>query len=353
MDATLGGPTDGRDPGRHPTVVLRCERRRRTVVSMDTSVALVAGSSRGLGLLVARELLDRGHRVAVCARDEAEVQRAAQMLSPHGTAYPYVCDVSSREQVDALVARVQQDLGPVDVLVTVAGVIQVGPAESMTHEHFAEAIGTMLWGPVHLAQAVLPGMRSRRRGHIGTVASIGGSVAPPHLLPYATAKFGAVGFSEGLTAELAGTGVTATTVIPGLMRTGSHENATFTGDHGAEYAWFAPGASLPLVSMDAERAARRIVSGVLAGRTHVILTPLATVGVRVHGVAPATTVKLLGVVNRLLPGAPAQPRSETIPGHQAKGRLAARSELGARAVETLTTWGTKSAKRFNERFSQR
>lgn len=314
---------------------------------MDTSVALVAGSSRGLGLLVARELLDRGHAVALCARDRAEVDRAAQLLARHGTVRPYVCDVGSRHEVDALVARVEQDLGPVDVLVSVAGVIQVGPAESMTHEHFEEAVATMLWGPVHLAWAVLPGMRSRGRGRIGTVTSIGGKVAAPHLLPYATAKFGAVGFTEGLAAELAGTGVSATTVVPGLMRTGSHERAMFTGDQAAEYAWFAPAATLPLLSMDAERAARRIVDGVLRGRAHVVLTPLAKVGMRVHGLMPSTTVHVMGLVNRVLPGAPVPAESATVPGHRAD-RL-----LGSEAIRAVATLGSRAAERFNQRSARR
>lgn len=312
---------------------------------MDTPVALVAGASRGLGLLIARELLRRGHTVAICARDRAELDRAAGLLAEHGPPAPvttYVCDVASREEVNALVTRVEQELGPIEVLVSVAGVIQVGPAESMTLEHFDEAIGVMLHGPVQLAWAVLPGMRQRGRGRIGTIASVGGTLAPPHLLPYATAKFGAVGFTEGLAAELAGTGVTATTVIPGLMRTGSHEQAMFTGDHGKEYAWFAPSASLPLLSMDAERAAATIVDGVLRGRRHVVLTPLAKIGMRVHGLAPTTTVAMLGLVNRLLPAAPDRPTS-TITGHQAQ------RVLDSRTVRALTTLGSRAARRFNER----
>lgn len=304
----------------------------------------MAGASRGLGLLIARELLDAGHDVAICSRDRQSVDRAAELLSPHGRVRAYVCDVGAREDVEELVASVEHELGSVDVLVSVAGTIQVGPAEVMTHEHFQEAITTMLWGPVQLAWAVLPGMRSRGRGRIGTIASVGGTLAPPHLLPYATAKFGAVGFSEGLSAELRGTGISATTVIPGLMRTGSHERAMFTGDQEAEYAWFAPSASLPGLSMNAERAAAKIVRGVLRGRSHVVLTPLAHVGMRFHGLAPATTVALLGVVNRLLPDAPQTPSPATIPGYEAGRRL------GSRTVRVLTTLGSRSAARLNERY---
>jgi len=310
---------------------------------MNAPVALVAGGSRGLGLLVARELLQRGHRVAICARTAEDVDEAAQILSAHGTVRGYTCDIAQRGEVEAMLASVQAELGEVDVLVTVAGIIQVGPAAAMTLDHFDQAIGTMLRGPVQLTWMVLPGMRARGFGRIGTVTSIGGVVAPPHLLPYATAKFGAVGFSSGLATELAGTGVTSTTIVPGLIRTGSHERALFTGDAGAEYAWFAPGASLPLLSMSAERVARAIVQGVLAGKPRVSLHPMTHVGTRVHGLAPATTVRALGVVGRLLPKGHPGPSGPTVSGRQAA------AQLSSRVVTGLTTLGSRAARRLNQR----
>lgn len=316
-------------------------------------VALVAGASRGLGLLIATELSSRGYDVAICSRTRAEVDRGAEMIRQvvaggGGGSVPqvrsYVCDVADREAVGQLVADVERDLGPVEVLMTVAGVIQVGPAETMTLEHFDQAVGTMLMGPVQLTWAVLPGMRARGRGRIGTVTSIGGKVAAPHLLPYDTAKFGAVGFTEGLAAELMGTGVTATTIVPGLMRTGSHERASFTGDHAAEFAWFGPAASLPLITMGAERAARKMVDGVLDGRPVVILTPMAWLGTRVHGLMPATTVRLMGLMNQLLPKAPGEADdSVAVEGRQTSS--ARRNPV----VRTLTTLGRRAARRFNEK----
>lgn len=313
---------------------------------MDAPLALVAGGSRGLGLLISRELLRRGHRVALCARTRAQVDAAVALLSEHGPVTGHVLDVGDRAAVQALVEDLERDHGPVEVLMSVAGVIQVGPAESMTAEHFDEAVQTMLMGPVNLTWAVLPGMRSRRSGRIGTIGSIGGVVAPPHLLPYAAAKFGAVGFSEGLSAELAGTGVTATTVVPGLMRTGSHEMARITGNQGAEYAWFAPAASLPLLSMDAERAARAIVVAVLSGRPRITLTWLAKVATRVHGLAPATTTRAMGLVTRLLPDAPTE-YTGTVLGHEAA------EKLGSRTVRVLTVLGSSAARRFNVRTGRR
>ena len=302
----------------------------------------MAGASRGLGLLVAKELLSRDFDVAVCARDAAELACAREMLSPFGTVRDYVCDVAEADQVEALVRDVERDLGPVDVLITVAGIIQVGSVEGVTVEQFRDAVTTMTMGPVHTALAVLPGMRERGRGRIGTIASVGGLVSVPHLLPYCTAKFGAVGFSEGLGASLSGTGVTATSIDPGLMRTGSHEGAYFTGESQNEYAWFAPSASLPVLSMNADRAARLIVDGVLAGRPIVLLGWLPKVAQRVRGIAPGLTIRALGVVNRVLPSASPQ-QTDLVVGATAKQRL------GSRVVNALSTLGSKAAQRNNER----
>ena len=178
----------------------------------------------------------------------------------------------------------------------------------------------MLWGPVHLALAVLPIMRDAGHGRIGVVSSVGGLVAVPRLVPYSVAKFGAVGLAEGLYAELAGTGVTVTAVTPGLMRTGGHTHARFVDNAVTDYAWFAPLASLPGLSISAERAARRIVSGVLAGDPTVELTPLTIVGRRVHGLAPATTIRAMGLVSRLLPGPGAAARRNRCPPRHRQSR---------------------------------
>lgn len=305
-------------------------------------VAVVLGSSRGLGLLVARELQRRGHHVVVAARDRHEVDGAAGELGAHGPVTAEQCDVRDRHSVGELVGRVERDVGPIEVLVTVAGVIQAAPAESLVLHDFEDAMETMAWGPINAALTVLPHLRRRGHGRIGTVTSIGGMVSPPYLLPYATAKFAAVGFSDGLAAALQGTGVTATTIVPGLMRTGGHEHARFGGDAAAEYSWFAPAASLPLLSVDAERAARRIVDAVLAGRTMVVLTPLAWLGIRVRGLAPATTTRVMGLMGRLLPDAPARTGARTVEGVEARRRLA------SPFVDRLSTLGDRAARRNRE-----
>jgi NAD(P)-dependent dehydrogenase (short-subunit alcohol dehydrogenase family) len=230
------------------------------------------------------------------------------------------------------------------VMICVAGIIQVGPLEALTREHFTSAIDTMLWGPINTSLAVVHGMRERKRGRIGLITSVGGLVSVPHLLPYCTAKFGAVGFSRGLRSELAGSGVSVTTVAPGLMRTGSHLRAQFVGNHPAEFAWFSAGASLPLISMDAERAAAQIVSGILVGRAMVITTPLARIGWRIDALFPTLTSAVFGLATRLLPRSSAP--AETVEGWQAAQRLSPQSR---RVSDTITTLGRRAADRFNER----
>ncbi|CAN7272598.1 SDR family NAD(P)-dependent oxidoreductase [Knoellia sp. LjRoot47] len=327
-----------------------------------SGVALVAGASRGLGLLISAELVSRGYRVHGCARDRGELDRAEDLLAPErlgelvpkatghrpvGSFIGEVCDVTDADAVAAWVEGVRTREGSVDVAIHVAGIIQVGPVESTTLGHFRAAIDTMLLGPVHLCLAVLPAMLEAGHGRIGVVSSVGGVVAVPHLLPYSVAKFGAVGLSEGLQAELSGTGVTATTIVPGLMRTGGHVHAQFVGDAPRDYAWFAPGASMPLLSVSAERAARRIVEGVLAGRSQVELTPLTWVGRRVHGLAPGITSRVLGFVARALPrGDDRAPSMSDASGH-VDGEQARRT-LGSRVVDGVSVLGDRAARRLNE-----
>lgn len=312
-----------------------------TLRSSRQPVALVAGGSRGLGLLIARRLLDRGYTVALLGRDADTLDRAEAYLAAPQRVVTYVCDVADRARVGEVVATVENEVGPIETAITVAGIIHVGPAESMTFQHFDDAINIMLFGPINVARHVEPYMRARRKGHIGTVTSVGGVVSPPHLLPYAAAKFGAVGFSDGMVAALTGTGVTATTIVPGLMRTGSHERAYFTGEPSKEFAWFSVSASLPGLAMNADRAATAIVEGVLAGKPMVVLTPLTWLAFRVRGLAPSLTTRAMGLANMLLPKAGGA--TETV-----EGRVAGK-RLRSPAVAVLTTLGRRAARRNNER----
>ena len=271
---------------------------------------MVTGASRGLGFLLARELARHGHDLVVCARSETGIEQAAAALRGEGARVSaVVADVSVQDQAEAVVESAVADFGRLDVLVTNAGVIQVGPVSAMRTQDFADAMAMMYWGVVHATLAALPVMRNNGHGRIVNVTSIGGKLPAPHLLPYTAAKHAAVGFSEGLRVEAAKYGVSVTTAVPGLMRTGSPDNALFSGDRAKEHSWFAIADSLPVLSMDAERAARAIVRAGLRGQPEIVLTPAAKLGVRVHALLPGTTLRALSLVDRLLPhGEDAPPR---------------------------------------------
>jgi NAD(P)-dependent dehydrogenase (short-subunit alcohol dehydrogenase family) len=264
-------------------------------------VVLITGGSRGLGLALARAFSAQGCRVAICARDAGELRAARADLEDRGAeVFTAECDVSDRAQVERMVDRTIGHFGRVDVLVNNAGEIEVGPVESMTVEDFERAMGVMFWGVLYPTMALLPHLRTRKTGRIVNITSIGGKVAVPHLLPYACAKFAAVGFSEGLRAELADTGIKVIAIAPGLMRTGSYLNAEFKGDHERESAWFGLSSTLPGITMSAERAARQIVSATRRGEAEKILTAPANVLARFHGLFPGATADILGAVDRLI-----------------------------------------------------
>jgi NAD(P)-dependent dehydrogenase (short-subunit alcohol dehydrogenase family) len=289
-------------------------RRAFPSFSFTGKTVLVTGASRGLGLVLARELTRQGARVAICARDAAELERARAELEATGAEVLAVtCDVSDAAQAGSFVSQALERFGAVDVLINNAGIIQVGPMESMGLQDFREAIEINYFGIVHTTLAALPHLRPGSR--IVNICSIGGAVAIPHLLPYVGSKYAAVGFSEGLTVETAPYGIRVTTILPFVMRTGSHWNALFKGRRDREVAWFAIGASLPLTSVSAERAASRILLACARGERFVTVGVLAKAMRVIHALVPGLVNGAATLVNRLLP-APggAGPRDYAEPG---------------------------------------
>ena len=277
--------------------------RKMTEYDLRDKTVLVTGGSRGLGLVLAREFAADGARIAICARDEQELEQASDDLQSRGADVVAVkCDVTDMAEVTNMVDRVRQRFGKIDVLVNNAGTIQVGPLEVMNREDFEKAMLAHFWGPLNTILAVLPEMRERRDGRIVNISSIGGKIAVPHLVPYSASKFALVGLSKGLFAELRKDGIVVTTVCPGLMRTGSPRNANFKGKHAHEFAWFSISDSLPVTSIKAERAARQIVDACKQGRAELIITVQAKLAVTFDALFPELSAEMLALVNRVLPG---------------------------------------------------
>ncbi|WP_345265149.1 SDR family NAD(P)-dependent oxidoreductase [Nibrella viscosa] len=275
-------------------------QQRKTDFSGKTVV--ITGGSRGLGLVMARQFAQEGANLAICARDQEELDLAQTELEQYGgRVFAFVCDLTNKSEVKAFILRVQQELGLIDVLVNNAGVITVTPLEHATEEDFRQSMETHFWACYHTISEVLPQMRERKAGRIVNIASFGGKVPVPHLAPYVTSKFALVGYSEGLRAEVMKDSIYVTTVCPGLMRTGSPRHAIIKGQNEKEYAWFKIGDSLPLLALSAEQSARKIIDACRYGQAELILTLPAKLASVFHGIFPGLTTDISFLVNALLP----------------------------------------------------
>ncbi|SRR5581483_9471882 len=315
-------------------------RKQRSRFSFRGRVVVITGGSRGLGLVMARQLAREGARLAILARDSRELQRAtAQLRNVGAEVLALQCDVRNQEEAEAAIQRTADHFGALDVLINNAGVIQVGPWEHMTIEDFEEAMAIHLYGPLYCTLAAVPYMRRAGGGRIVNISSIGGKIAVPHLLPYCASKFALVGLSDGLRAELRRENILVTTVCPGLMRTGSPRNALFKGRHRGEYTWFAISDSLPLLSMNAERAARRIINATRRGAARLVLGAPAKAAVLASELFPAATATMLGLADRVLPSSSEQCAAEAHRGAESQSAF---------APSWLTRLSEKAARRNNE-----
>jgi NAD(P)-dependent dehydrogenase (short-subunit alcohol dehydrogenase family) len=293
--------------------------RARRYISLKGRTVLITGGSRGLGLTLARLAAAEGANVAICGRDEEELERARQDLERRGGRVLAVpCDIGMETLAEDLVRSVVQEFGTIDVLINNAGIIQVGPMEEMTVEDYHEAMKTHFEAHLYTTLAVLPIMRGKRAGRIVNITSIGGKVAAPHLLPYTASKFALVGFSEGLRAELAKDNIFVTTVVPGFFRSGSPRNAFFKGQHRKEYAWFATADVLPGISISPETMARRILRAAKHGQAELITPLVASLQARVNGLVPGLVSELSSLITWFLP-APGGIRNGRSTGAQSQG----------------------------------
>ena len=240
--------------------------------------------------------------MSLCARHRDELTVAASELRERGAVVATaVCDVRDDASVATAFANLEGELGAVDVLVNVAGIIGVGPIEALTIDDFREALETNLLGAIRAVYAVLPQMRARRTGRIVNITSLGGEIAIPHMLPYCASKFGFVGFSDGLHAEVARDGIVVTTVVPGLMRTGSPPQATFAGQPSKEYTTFALSDATPLTSIAVDRAAREMLDACERGDGRLVVSWQAKAALVACGFAPRLVRAAMTAAGCVLP----------------------------------------------------
>jgi NAD(P)-dependent dehydrogenase (short-subunit alcohol dehydrogenase family) len=268
---------------------------------LDKAV-LITGGSRGLGFILARQVCAQGGRVAILARNPHELTRAqSELASRGGDVLPVQCDLLDPAQIQSAVQQTLQRFGKIDILINNAGIIEVGPLNHMQREDFDRAMRLHFWAPFELIMQIVPEMRRIGGGRIVNISSVGGKVAVPHMAPYSASKFALTGFSDAIRTELARDKIYVTTVTPGMMRTGSQVHAQFKGDHSAEYKWFELSSNLPLASISAESAARRILAACAKGKPALVMPFPAYLIIAANALFPNLVARNMRIIDGFLP----------------------------------------------------
>jgi NAD(P)-dependent dehydrogenase (short-subunit alcohol dehydrogenase family) len=321
-------------------IVVKAMRAARRFDFRGKSV-LIVGGSRGLGLLVARQLAAEGARLTLAARDRAELDRARAELAEAGAQVDILeADIAGRDESERLVQQVVERTGGIDVLINNAGIIAVGPLDHMHHADFDQAMAVHFWGPLHTMLAAIPFMRRQGGGRIVNVSSIGGKIGVPHLAPYCASKFALAGLSQAMRAELMPDNISVTAIYPGLMRTGSPFNAWFKGRNREEFTWFTLADSLPGLSIDARRAAAQLIEACRYGEAERVISYPAKAAVLASALAPEFVAQMMALANSLiLPSATDDAGTESHSGWQSRS---------AWAPSTLTRLTERAARENNE-----
>ncbi len=194
-------------------------------------VAVITGGASGIGLGVARGLAADGDRVAILDRNEAATEAAAAELMDGGaTALAVVADVADRASVFAGFERVRAELGPVEILVTSAGIESFTPVLDIDSDGWDRIIGVNLTGTFTCIQAALPDMLAAGWGRIVTISSSSAQSGAPNMAHYAASKGGVIGLTKALAVELARSGITVNTIPPSLVDTPMARQAEADGD---------------------------------------------------------------------------------------------------------------------------
>jgi 2-hydroxycyclohexanecarboxyl-CoA dehydrogenase len=194
-------------------------------------VAVVTGGASGIGLGAARQFVADGHRVAVLDRDgEGAVAAAAELGNGGDDVLAVQVDVADRSSVESAFARVRRELGPVDILVTSAGVESFDPVLEITPEKWDRIIGVNLTGTFTCVQAALPDMLASGWGRIVTISSSSAQSGAPNMAHYAASKGGVIALTKALAVDLARNGITVNTIPPSLVDTPMARAAEAAGD---------------------------------------------------------------------------------------------------------------------------
>ncbi|WP_268541405.1 SDR family oxidoreductase [Candidatus Nitrosotenuis cloacae] len=253
-------------------------------MSFQNKVVVITGASSGIGAASCAEFAKRGATVVLVARRREKLEEIQASLAKYGaTSMIIQCDVSKREQVEEMGRKVIGRFGKVDVLVNNAGFAIYGAVSDLTVDEIESQMATNYLGMVYCTKCLLPKMLEQKSGHIVNVASVAASFGLPGIASYCASKFAMLGFSEGLSHELEGTGVGVTVVSPIMVRTSFFDHRSFS--------------SMPKYSptaLSAETVARSVVSAASSRRLEVIVPSVVRLAVWAKHTIPYVINPIIG-----------------------------------------------------------
>jgi butyryl-CoA dehydrogenase len=240
------------------------------VKTLKGSVAVITGAGSGIGRALAQELASRGAQLALADVNCATLEETRKLLAPAGTK-AYTLDVADASAVNAFSRNVEQDFGRASVLINNAGVALYGSFADLSLEEFDWLFRINFWGIVYGCKFFLPLLKREPEAHIVNISSVFGLIAPAEQTAYSASKFAVRGFTQALSRELDGTGVSTTCVHPGGVRTNIAKNARAAATTPPQDWAERNERFLKLAHTSPEKAAQKIVEGILRNKARVLI----------------------------------------------------------------------------------
>ncbi len=262
---------------------------------LEQSVAVITGAATGIGRALAARLANEGARLCLADINKEALDLVAQGLKAQGCdVSTHEVDVADRRQMESLCRYVVQHFGRADSLINNAGVGLIGDVEEVSLEDIEWLMGINFWGMVYGVKYFLPILRQQKKAYIVNLSSVLGIIAPPGQAAYAASKFAVRGFTEALRHELAGTGVQVSSVHPGAIRTGIAKSSRIGAGADPEKLEQEARRFEFLARTTPERAADRIMSGVLRGETRILIGTDASQIDRIQRLLPERYWRIMG-----------------------------------------------------------
>jgi uncharacterized protein len=254
-------------------------------MELRNSVGILTGASRGIGAELAKALAAKGVNLALAARSKDDLEQVAELVRAQGVKVAVIpTDVSNLGELEDLVSRTREELGPVDLLVNNAGIEMVGYSNELDPGQIAQVVQVNLTALIQLTRLVIPEMIERRRGHVCNIASAAGKIARPYATVYSATKHGVIGFSWSLRAELAEHGVEVSSVCPSYVS----EVGMYADRSSALAAGEPPKGVKPVTPRE---VVEETIKSIETNRADVVVGPLlAKIAGFVHALSPDTAI---------------------------------------------------------------